>query len=93
MTKRMNGILIAIAVLLLIPFTAMQFSAEVNWTLFDFVVGGILLVGTGLACEFVLQKFTKTAHRIVICGVILLALLLAWAELAVGILGTPFAGS
>lgn len=93
MTKRMNGILLAIVVLLLIPFTAMQFSEEVNWTVFDFVVAGILLTGTGMACEFVFQKFPKTTHRIAICGSILLLLCLVWVELAVGIFGTPFGGS
>jgi hypothetical protein len=35
----------------------------------------------------------KTSHRIILCGLLLLALLLVWAELAVGIFGTPFAGS
>ena len=52
-----------------------------------------LLYGTGMLCEFVLRKVTKTQYRIAICAAILLLLLLVWAELAVGIFGTPFAGS
>jgi hypothetical protein len=32
-------------------------------------------------------------YRILIIGLILILFLLVWAELAVGIFGTPFAGS
>jgi hypothetical protein len=80
-------------VLLLLPLIAMQFTGEVKWSFFDFVAAGVLLYGTGLLCEVVLRKVKKMEHRVIICGVILLALLLIWAELAVGIFGTPFAGS
>jgi hypothetical protein len=71
----------------------MQFTNEVNWTLFDFVVMGILLLGTGLLCELVMRKVNKPKHRIAICAVLLAALFIIWAELAVGIFGTPFAGN
>jgi hypothetical protein len=71
----------------------MQFTNEVNWDLSDFVVMGVLLLGTGLLCELVLRKVKKTEHRVLICGALLIALFLIWAELAVGIFGTPFAGS
>lgn len=91
--QRLIGIVLAVALLLLIPFVAMQFSSEVNWSTFDFVVAGILLLGTGLLCELVLRTVQKTQHRIILVGVILLALFLVWAELAVGLFGTPFAGS
>ena len=91
--KRLTGILTTVAVLLLIPLIAMQFSPEVNWSPVDFAVAGVLLFGTGMSCELVLRKVKKTVHRIVICGAIILALLLIWMELAVGIFGTPFAGS
>ena len=71
----------------------MQFSDGVTWSVLDFVVAGILLFGTGLACELVIRKVRKIGHRIAICVAILTALLLIWIELAVGIFGTPFAGS
>jgi hypothetical protein len=80
-------------VLLLIPFIAMRFTSEVDWNLADFVIAGILLFGTGLTVELVLRKVKKTGQRIAIVAVILFALFLVWAELAVGIFGTPFAGS
>ena len=91
--KRLTGILLAVATLLLIPFVAMQFTNEVNWSVFDFVVAGGLLFGTGLLCELVLRKVQKVEYRIAICAVLLAALLLIWIELAVGIFGTPLAGS
>jgi len=85
-------ILTAVLIILLIPLIAMQFTDEVNWTLSDFVVAGILLLGTGLMCEFVIRKVKKIEYRIAICVTLLLALLLIWAELAVGIFGTPISG-
>ncbi|HYH15884.1 MAG TPA: hypothetical protein VD794_11715 [Flavisolibacter sp.] len=91
--KRLVGILLTVVLLLLIPLIAMQFTNEVDWGPFDFLIMGVLLLGTGLTCEFVLRKVTKVENRILICGAILLVFFLIWAELAVGIFGTPFAGS
>jgi len=56
----------------------MQFTNEINWDILDFIVAGILLLGTALACNFVIQKVKKIKFRIAICLAIL-------AELAVGI--------
>jgi Kef-type K+ transport system membrane component KefB len=91
--KRGIGIVLTVVFLLLIPLIAMQFTNEVNWNQSDFVVAGVLLLGTGLICELVMRKVKKTNHRIILCAVILAALLLIWIELAVGLFGTPFAGS
>lgn len=86
-------ILSVIASILAIPLIAMQFTNEVQWDLRDFVVVGILLLSTGLGIELVLRNLKPGILRTVILVVILLALFLIWAELAVGIFGTPFAGS
>jgi hypothetical protein len=91
--KRLIIILSAVAILLLIPFIAMQFTNEVDWDITDFTIMGILLLSTGLLCEFVMRKVNGVIYRIVICGAILLAFFLIWAELAVGIFGSAFAGS
>ena len=90
---RLIGIVLAVAVLLLIPFLAMRFTGEVNWSAFDFVVAGVLLLSTGLAVEFVLRKIRTFGYRLAIVGAILFALFIVWAELAVGLIGTPLAGS
>ncbi len=91
--KRLTGIVLTIAVLLLIPFIAMQFTSEVNWSGSDFAIMGVLLLGTGLLCELVMRKVKKIKHRVAICAAVLVVFFLIWAELAVGLFGTPFAGS
>ena len=79
--------------LLLIPLIGMQVSDDVNWSTFDFIIMGILLLGTGLIVEFALRKFKTFKSRIIACAIILAVFFLVWAELAVGVFGTPFAGS
>lgn len=70
----------------------MQFTDEVNWTLGDFVVAGFLLFVTGLMLDMIIRKVNKFEYRIILYVVLLAIFFLIWAELAVGILGTPFAG-
>lgn len=70
----------------------MQFSDQVNWTPFDFLIGGILLFGTGFVIELVLRQVKIKKYRYLTVAVVLVALLLVWAELAVGIFGTALSG-
>lgn len=91
--KRLIIIVFTVTVLLLLPLLAMQFTDEVNWTLFDFVVAAVLLLGTGLSCELVLRKVNKVRLRIAICMTLLAMLIIIWAELAVGIFGSPISGN
>jgi hypothetical protein len=86
-------ILIAVVAILLIPFTAMLFTSEVDWGPFDFMVMGLLLTGTGVVCEFAVRKIKKIEHQLAACGMIFILFLLIWAELAVGIFGSALAGS
>ena len=92
-SKRLFFILAALLSLLLIPFIAMQFTDEVSWTGFDFLVMGILLSGAGLLCELILSKVTRIKYRIILCLAVLGLFLIIWAELAVGIFGTLFSGN
>lgn len=91
--RRAGIALLIIALLLLAPLIAMQFTDEVNWTLSDFVIAAILLLGTALVCELVMRNVTSIKPRIALIAAVLGVFLLVWAELAVGIFGTPFAGS
>jgi hypothetical protein len=90
--KRLIIILFTVAIFLLIPLIAMQFTEEVNWNLVDFIVAGVLLIGTSLFCELVLRKVKIIKNRIAICVALLIFLVLFWAEIAVGIFETPLAG-
>ena len=97
--KRLLIILLGVALILLILFI-LQLTIGTgvdgegfNWKLGDFVVAGALLLGTGLVYEFLAKKVKTTKHRVIL-GIVLLAILfLIWAELAVGLFGTPWAGT
>jgi hypothetical protein len=84
---------LAIGLLLLVPFFAMQFTDEVNWSGADFIVAGVLLVGLVAVAELISVVITKKSHRLLLGGVALIIFLLVWAELAVGIFGSPFSGT
>jgi len=61
--KRLVGIMLAVALLLLVPVIA-----KFPWSPIDFITAGVLLLGTGLLCELVLRKVRKIEYRIAICG-------------------------
>jgi len=91
--NRLSGIAITILFLLSIPFIAMQFTSEVNWSLFDFVIMGALLSAASISAELILSNLKTVKSKLIACGTILFLTLAIWAELAVGIFGSPFAGS
>jgi hypothetical protein len=84
-----NIVLIALATaaLLLVPLVAMQFTDEVVWSFGDFVVAGGLLFGTGLAYELMSRRADMT-YRAAVALALASALLLVWANLAVGLIGS-----
>ncbi|NMM47857.1 hypothetical protein HH304_05550 [Flammeovirgaceae bacterium KN852] len=90
---RILSILGIIVALLMIPAIGMQFTDEVNWSLFDFIVMGMLLLVTGVAIELVFRFIKKLDKKLLYIFIILILMVLIWMELAVGIFGTPFAGS
>lgn len=91
--KRIGMIAMITACILLIPLIAMQFTEEVNWTMGDFIVAGTLLLGFGLLLDFALRLSKRSRYRVLITISILILFLLLWAELAVGLFGTPVAGN
>lgn len=91
--KRIPIILGTVALLLLVPAVAMRFTDEVDWSTADLLLAGTLLLSAGLALDLVLRKVGGRRLRIVLCALVLLVLVAIWAELAVGIFDTPFAGS
>ncbi|MEM8901957.1 MAG: hypothetical protein AAGC85_27870 [Bacteroidota bacterium] len=93
LSKRLGVIAVITASILLIPLIAMQFTEEVNWTIGDFMVAGALLLGFGLLFDLAIRLIKKSRYRVLIIIAILILFLLVWAELAVGLFGTPFAGN
>ena len=79
--------------LLLIPLFGNIFSNQVNWSLFDFIVMGFLLGLTGLSIHFTMDKVRNKTLRIVSIIFVLIIFLMIWAELAIGVFGSPIAGS
>jgi hypothetical protein len=79
--------------LLLIPLFGNLFSNQVNWSLFDFIVMGLLLVLTGLSIHFIKEKVRNKKLRIVPIIFVIIIFLMIWAELAIGVFGSPIAGS
>lgn len=82
------------AILLSLPALAMSLDAEgVHWTVSDFVIMGGLLAVVGLAIEAMMRFVHGWRERRIAIGAVVVLFLLVWIELAVGIFGTPFAGS
>ena len=86
-------VLLGTAAILTVPLLGMLASTEVNWSLADFVLMGVLLVTTGFMYLVVARNVGNRRYQRLVGLALLIALLLAWAELAVGVFGTPFAGT
>ena len=86
-------IYLSAAIILIASFIAMQFTKEINWTASDFLIMGTLLFTTALAADLVLKKVKTFKYRLILFFGISALLILIWAEMAVGIFGSPFAGN
>lgn len=71
----------------------MAITDEINWSLFDFIIMGFLLISLSIGINFVSNRIKNIKNRILYIGILVLIFMLIWAELAVGIFGTPFAGN
>ena len=71
----------------------MLISDEINWSIFDFLVMGVLLFSFGISINLVLKNTKNSKIRITFFTILILIFSLIWIELAVGIFESPFAGS
>ncbi len=85
--KNIIRIVLVTAFILMLPLVAMQFTDEVVWDLFDFIVIGGVLFGVGLAYELVARRSEKTVYRVAFGVGLAGAFLLLWVNGAVGIIG------
>jgi hypothetical protein len=88
LTKSIARLALATAFLLLIPLVAMQFDTGVNWSASDFVVAGGLLFGAGSLFIAIARKANSTAYRLAVGVAVAAGLLLVWANMAVGLVGS-----
>lgn len=93
MLKKLSFLPYSLLLLLLIPLTAMQFSSEVNWSIFDFVIMGVLLLALGFSIRFIRNKKSVLKYPLLMIIAVVVLFFIMWAELAVGIFGSPIAGS
>jgi uncharacterized membrane protein len=77
-----------VAILLLLPAIAMQFTDEVNWTASDFLFAAVLLIGTGMVCELIVRRSKNNAYRMAAVLALAAAFLLTWSNAAVGFIGS-----
>jgi hypothetical protein len=85
--KRIIGVVLTAAFILLLPLVAMRFTNEVNWDLADFVFAGTLLFGAGLTYELAARKGGTAAYRAAVGVAVATALILVWVNGAVGLIG------
>jgi hypothetical protein len=78
---------VAMATLLVLPFIAMQFTQDVNWTAADFIAAGVILGGSGLFTEFLVRQSSSNAYRVAAVLAVLAIFMTVWANLAVGMIG------
>ena len=74
--------------LLLLPWMAMQFTAEVDWSLGDFLLFGAMLLAACGVMELGARMNGHLAYRAGIAVAAGTGFLLVWINLAVGILGS-----
>ena len=80
--------------ILSIPSIAMQFTPEVNWSVGDFIIMGILIFTTGSAYVLLTRYTPNFIQRAAYGAAIGTTFLMVWANLAVGLIGAgPHAGN
>ena len=78
---RLIIVLAAALSLLLIPYVAMKFTGEVNWTALDFIAMGIMLLFTGIGIEVALRIVKVTWMRAAAVAGVLFAFVMVWGTL------------
>lgn len=72
----------------LTPLVAMRYSAEVDWTAFDFIVWGVMLTVAAGAFDLATRMRGGLAYQMGAAVAVGSAFLLVWANLAVGVVGS-----
>ena len=86
-------LLISLLLLLLIPLVGMQYSNEVKWSLNDFIIMGVILLSFGIILNKIIYHVGAFNKKIILISTLIIFFFFLWAELAVGLFNSPFAGS
>ncbi len=73
--------------LLCIPLIAMQYTDEVNWSVFDFLVMASLIAIVGLSLEKAITLSNDSRYRVGVTILLFSLFLLVWVNLSVGLIG------
>lgn len=79
--------------LLLIPLIGNFVSSDVNWSLFDFIIMGGLLLLLGVGFKWVNSRTTNVKFRILFRILLVVLFAVVWIELAVGVFSSVFSGT
>ena len=66
---------------------------DLDWNIFDFLIMGLLILFFSIAINLILNHLNSSKLRLILVLMLVILFLLIWTELAVGIFGTPFAGT
>ena len=79
-------------VLLLVPFILTNNLESFNWSSEDFIIAGLLIFSCLSVVNYIKVKFSNQ-NKIIAIILVIIFFVLIWAELAVGVFGSPFAGN
>jgi len=91
--KTKNWSVFSPLLLLLLPLIGMLISDEVNWSFFDFLIMGLLILSLSFGIKQILRATLKYKYKALFIALFLLVFMLIWVELAMGIFGSPIAGN
>ena len=77
---------------LLLPLIGVIFFG-LDWNIFDFLIMGLLILFFSIAINLILNHLNSFKLRLISILMLVVLFLCIWAELAVGIFGTPLAGT
>jgi cell division protein FtsL len=88
LSKSILSVTLSTALVLSVPLVAQQFTDEVNWSVADFLVMGVLIFSAGLSYVLITRYVTNIVHKAAIVMALGSTFLMIWANLAVGLIGS-----
>lgn len=86
--QSLPAVALGTGLLLMVPLVAMQFTDQVDWSVFDFIIAGALLFGTGVLFVLVVRVTENIVFKCAMVLALGATFLMIWANLAVGLIGS-----